>query len=84
MTVDDLLRERDVGKPLTRLAVLDNGGRSRRKCCSAGRAASAGGHCARVDTTAWRLELNSEDGSVRVDFDEVGRALLALEQATTK
>jgi len=32
----------------------------------------------------WRLELTSEDGAVRVDFDEVGRALLAIEQATTK
>jgi hypothetical protein len=37
-----------------------------------------------VDVLRWRLELTGEDGSVRVDFDEVGRALLAIEQATTK
>jgi hypothetical protein len=32
----------------------------------------------------WRLELTSEDGSVRVDFDEAGRSLLAVEQVTRK
>jgi len=85
LTGDDLLRERKWETPLTRLAVLDNGGPQPAQVLLGPGAPPVRVAIAREwIQPRWRLELTSEDGSVRVDFDEVGRALLAIEQATTK
>jgi hypothetical protein len=85
LTGDDLLRERAWETQLTRLAVLDNGGPQPAQVLLGPGAPPVRVAIAREwIQPRWRLELTSEDGSVRVDFDEVGRALLATEQATTK
>ena len=71
--------------PLTRLAVLDNGGPQPAQVLL-----GPGTPPVRVAIARewiqprWRLELTSEDGSVRVDFDEAGRSLLAVEQVARK
>lgn len=85
LTGDDLLRERAWETPLTRLAVLDNGGPQPAQVLLGPGAPPVRVAIAREwIQPRWRLELTSEDGAVRVDFDEVGRALLAIEQVTTK
>ena len=82
---DDLLRERQWETPLTRLAVLDNGGPQPAQVLLGPGAPPVRVAIAREwIQPRWRLELTSEDGSVRIDFDETGRALLAVEQASAK
>jgi general secretion pathway protein H len=75
LTGDDLLRERQWEKPLSRLAVTDGAGPQPAQVLLA-----AGAPPLRIPVARewihprWRLEIANEDGTVRVDFDEAGRA----------
>ncbi len=77
LTGDDMLRERQWEKPMTRLSVLDGGGPQPAQILL-----GPGAPPVRVAVgrewiqPRWRLELANEDGAVRVDFDEAGRAAL--------
>ena len=77
LTGDEMLRERNWDKPMTRVAVLDGGGPQPAQILL-----GPGAPPVRVAVgrewiqTRWRLELVNEDGEVRVDFDEAGRAAL--------
>ena len=72
---DDMLRERKWERPLTRLAVLDGGGPQPAQVLLGPGAPPARMAIAREwIQPRWRLELASEEVSVRVDFDESGRA----------
>ncbi|HVG04223.1 MAG TPA: prepilin-type N-terminal cleavage/methylation domain-containing protein [Burkholderiaceae bacterium] len=85
LTGDDLLRERAWETRLTRLAVLDNGGpQPAQVLLGPGAPPVRVGIAREWIQPRWRLELTSEDGSVRVDFDEAGRALLAMDQVKAK
>ncbi|MBC8118965.1 MAG: prepilin-type N-terminal cleavage/methylation domain-containing protein [Burkholderiaceae bacterium] len=85
LTGDDMLRERVWETPLTRLAVLDNGGPQPAQVLLGPGAPPARVAIAREwIQPRWRLELTSEDGSVRVDFDEAGRAVLATDAGAGK
>ena len=85
LTGDDMLRERVWETPLTRLAVLDNGGPQPAQVLLGPGAPPARVAIAREwIQPRWRLELTSEQGSVRVDFDEVGRAVLATDSGAGK
>lgn len=78
MTDDDLLRERRWDKPMTRVAVLDGAGPQPAQVLLGPGAPPVRVAVAREWVQPrWRLELANEDGSVRVDFDETGRATLA-------
>ena len=82
---DDMLRERLWDTPLTRLAVLDNGGPQPAQVLLGPGAPPVRVAIAREwIQSRWRLELTREDGSARIDFDEVGRATLAASQASVK
>jgi general secretion pathway protein H len=78
LTGDDLLRERQWEKPMTRVAVLDGAGPQPAQVLL-----GPGAPPVRVAVgrewvqPRWRLELVNEDGEVRIDFDEAGRAALA-------
>jgi len=75
---DDLLRERRWDKPMTRVAVLDGGGPQPAQVLLGPGAPPVRVAIAREwIQPRWRLELVNEDGTVRVDFDEAGRATLA-------
>lgn len=75
---DDLLRERQWDKPMTRVAVLDGGGPQPAQVLLGPGAPPVRVAIAREwIQPRWRLELVNEDGTVRVDFDEAGRATLA-------
>ena len=75
---DDLLRERLWDKPMTRVAVLDGGGPQPAQVLLGPGAPPVRVAIAREwIQPRWRLELVNEDGTVRVDFDEAGRATLA-------
>lgn len=85
LTGDDMLRERAWETPLTRLAVLDNGGPQPAQVLLGPGAPPARVAIAREwIQPRWRLELTSEDGSVRVDFDEAGRAVLETDPGARK
>lgn len=72
---DDMLRERKWERPLTRLAVLDGGGPQPAQVLLGPGAPPARMAIAREwIQPRWRLEMASEEVSVRVDFDESGRA----------
>ena len=78
MTDDDMLRERTWENPLTRLSVLDGAGPQPAQVLLGPGAPPVRVAIAREWVQPrWRLELTTEDGSVRVDFDETGRARLA-------
>ena len=82
LTGDDLLRERAWETPLTRLAVLDNGGPQPAQVLLGPGAPPVRIAIAREwIQPRWRLELASEAGSVQVDFDEAGRALPPVQAA---
>ena len=82
---DDLLRERAWETPLTRLAVLDNGGPQPAQVLLGPGAPPARVAIAREwIQPRWRLELTSEDGSVRIDFDESGRAVMGTDSLAAK
>jgi len=82
---DDLLRERAWETPLTRLAVLDNGGPQPAQVLLGPGAPPARVAIAREwIQPRWRLELTSEDGSVRIDFDESGRAVMGTDPLAAK
>jgi general secretion pathway protein H len=75
---DDMLRERRWDKPMTRVAVLDGGGPQPAQVLLGPGAPPVRVAIAREwIQPRWRLELTNEDGAVRVDFDEAGRATLA-------
>jgi len=81
MTDDDMLRERSWENPLTRLSVLDGGGPQPAQVLLGPGAPPVRVAIAREWVQPrWRLELTTEDGSVRVDFDETGRAQLATDR----
>ncbi len=85
LTGDDLLRERAWETPLTRLAVLDNGGPQPAQVLLGPGAPPARVAIAREwIQPRWRLELTSEDGSVRIDFDESGRAVMGTDSLAAK
>jgi general secretion pathway protein H len=74
---DELLRERQWDKPLTRLAVLDGGGPQPAQVLLGPGAPPVRVAVAREwIQPRWRLELVNEDGEVRMEFDEAGRAAL--------
>jgi general secretion pathway protein H len=78
LTGDDLLRERHWDKPMTRVAVLDGGGPQPSQVLLGPGAPPVRVAVAREwIQPRWRLELVNEDGAVRIDFDEAGRASLA-------
>jgi general secretion pathway protein H len=77
LTGDELLRERRWDKPMTRLAVLDNGGPQPAQVLLGPGAPPVRVAIAREwIQPRWRLELVNEDGEVRMEFDEAGRAAL--------
>lgn len=78
MTDDDMLRERTWQRPLTRLSVLDGAGPQPAQVLLGPGAPPVRVAIAREWVQPrWRLEMATEDGTVRVDFDETGRARLA-------
>jgi general secretion pathway protein H len=78
LTDDEMLRERQWDKPLTRLSVLDGGGPQPAQVLLGPGAPPVRIAVAREwIQPRWRLELVNEDGAVRIDFDEAGRATLA-------
>ncbi|MGZ8255698.1 MAG: prepilin-type N-terminal cleavage/methylation domain-containing protein [Burkholderiaceae bacterium] len=77
VTGDDMLRERQWDKPMTSLSVLDGGGPQPAQVLLGPGAPPVRVAIAREwIQPRWRLELVNEDGAVRVDFDEAGRATL--------
>jgi general secretion pathway protein H len=77
MTDDDMLRERTWQRPLTRLSVLDGAGPQPAQVLLGPGAPPVRMAIAREWVQPrWRLEMTTEDGTVRVDFDETGRARL--------
>jgi hypothetical protein len=75
VTGDDLLRERQWETPLTRLSVLDGGGPQPAQVLLGPGAPPARMTIAREwIQPKWPLELTTESATVRVDFDEMGRA----------
>ncbi|MGZ8253440.1 MAG: prepilin-type N-terminal cleavage/methylation domain-containing protein [Burkholderiaceae bacterium] len=75
---DEMLRERQWDKPMTRVSVLDGGGPQPAQVLLGPGAPPVRVAIAREwIQPRWRLELVNEDGAVRVDFDEAGRATLA-------
>jgi general secretion pathway protein H len=77
MTDDDMLRERTWQRPLSRLSVLDGGGPQPAQVLLGPGAPPVRVAIAREWVQPrWRLEMTTEDGTVRVDFDETGRARL--------
>lgn len=77
LTGDDLLRERNWDKPMTRVAVLDGGGPQPAQVLLGPGAPPVRVAVAREwIQPRWRLELVNEDGEVRIEFDEAGRAAL--------
>jgi general secretion pathway protein H len=77
LTGDELLRERQWEKPMTRVAVLDNGGPQPAQVLLGPGAPPLRVAVAREwIQPRWRLELVNEDGEVRIEFDEAGRASL--------
>lgn len=78
VTGDEMLRERQWDKPMTRVAVLDGGGPQPAQVLLGPGAPPVRVAVAREwIQPRWQLELVNEDGAVRVDFDEAGRATLA-------
>jgi general secretion pathway protein H len=77
VTGDDLLRERAWEKPMTRVAVLDNAGPQPAQVLLGPGAPPVRMAVGREWLQPrWRLELVNEDGEVRIEFDEAGRATL--------
>jgi general secretion pathway protein H len=78
VTGDEMLRERQWDKAMTRVAVLDGGGPQPAQVLLGPGAPPVRVAIAREwIQPRWQLELVNEDGAVRVDFDEAGRATLA-------
>lgn len=78
VTGDEMLRERQWDKPMSRVAVLDGGGPQPAQVLLGPGAPPVRVAIAREwIQPRWRLELVNEDGAVRVDFDEAGRPTLA-------
>lgn len=72
---DDLLRERTWETPLTRLSLQDGAGPQPAQVLLGPGAPPVRMAIAREWIQPyWRLELTNEDASVRIDFDETGRA----------
>jgi general secretion pathway protein H len=77
LTGDDLLRERNWETPLTRLSVQDGAGPQPAQVLLGPGAPPVRMAIAREWVQPrWRLELTNEDASVRLEFDERGRAAL--------
>jgi general secretion pathway protein H len=77
VTGDDLLRERAWEKPMTRVAVLDNAGPQPAQVLLGPGAPPVRMAVGREWVQPrWRLELVNEDGDVKIEFDETGRATL--------
>jgi general secretion pathway protein H len=75
VTGDDMLRERQWETPLTRLAVLDGAGPQPAQVLLGPGAPPARMAIAREWVQPrWQLELANADATVRIDFDESGRA----------
>lgn len=75
LTGDDLLRERTWETPLTRLSVQDGAGPQPAQVLLGPGAPPVRMAIAREWVQPrWRLELSNEDSTVRLDFDESGRA----------
>jgi general secretion pathway protein H len=75
LTGDDLLRERTWEAPLTRLSVQDGAGPQPAQMLLGPGAPPVRMAIAREwIQPRWRLELSNEDSTVRLDFDESGRA----------
>ena len=75
LTGDDLLRERIWETPLTRLSVQDGAGPQPAQVLLGPGAPPVRMAIAREwIQPRWRLELSNEDSTVRLDFDESGRA----------
>jgi general secretion pathway protein H len=75
LTGDDFLRERTWDTPLTRLSVQDGAGPQPAQTLLGPGAPPVRMAIAREWVQPrWRLELSNEDSTVRLDFDESGRA----------
>jgi general secretion pathway protein H len=75
LTGDDLLRERTWETPLTRLSIQDGAGPQPAQTLLGPGAPPVRMAIAREWVQPrWRLELSNEDSTVRLDFDESGRA----------
>ena len=75
LTGDDLLRERNWDTPLNRLAVQDGAGPQPAQILLGPGAPPVRIAIAREWVQPrWRLELSNEDATVRLEFDETGRA----------
>lgn len=75
LTGDDLLRERSWETPLTRLAVQDGAGPQPAQVLLGPGAPPVRMAIAREWVQPrWQLELTNEDATVRLEFDESGRA----------
>jgi general secretion pathway protein H len=74
---DEFLRERQWDKPMSRVAVLDGAGPQPAQVLLGPGAPPVRIAIAREwIQPRWRLELVNEDGEIRVEFDEAGRATL--------
>jgi general secretion pathway protein H len=81
LTSDEMLRERQWEKPMTRVSVLDNAGPQPAQVLLGPGAPPVRMAVAREwIQPRWRLELVNEDGEVRIEFDEAGRATLVTER----
>jgi general secretion pathway protein H len=77
LTGDDLLRERHWETPLTRLAVQDGAGPQPAQVLLGPGAPPVRMAIAREWVQPrWRLDLSNEDATVRLEFDESGRAAI--------
>jgi general secretion pathway protein H len=77
LTGDDLLRERTWETPMTRLSVQDGAGPQPAQVLLGPGAPPVRMAIAREWVQPrWRLELSNEEASVRLEFDESGRASL--------
>jgi general secretion pathway protein H len=75
LSEDDLLRERNWETPLTRLSLQDGAGPQPAQVLLGPGAPPVRMAIAREWVQPhWRLELTSEDATVRIEFDEAGRA----------
>jgi general secretion pathway protein H len=80
LTDDDLLRERDWDRPLTRISVDDANGRPVQALLGPGAPALQVAIAREWVQPRWRLELSNDLASSMIDFDETGHGNVTSSQ----